>query len=93
MTGRRIKFNARVLHGVYEVKAYCVQGMVAADPTAKWMMQAWLFYDKSDFWQAPQAQVLFPTTCSLPRTCKPPASTTAGQDELPAMGNALGTGR
>ena len=31
--------------------------MVTADPTAKWLMQAWLFFDQADFWQPPQVKV------------------------------------
>ena len=30
--------------------------MAAGDPGARWIMQAWLFYNEKDFWQAPQIQ-------------------------------------
>ena len=30
------------------------QAMSAADPQARWLMQAWLFYDNQDFWKPPQ---------------------------------------
>ena len=33
------------------------QAMSAADPQARWLMQAWLFYDNQDFWKPPQIQV------------------------------------
>ncbi|BDA50506.1 Alpha-N-acetylglucosaminidase [Coccomyxa sp. Obi] len=32
--------------------------MAAADPSAKWLMQAWLFYDNQEFWQPPQIEAL-----------------------------------
>ncbi|EIE20595.1 hypothetical protein COCSUDRAFT_37819 [Coccomyxa subellipsoidea C-169] len=32
--------------------------MAAADPSARWLMQAWLFYDNQKFWQPPQIQAL-----------------------------------
>ena len=32
------------------------QAMSAADPQARWLMQAWLFYDNQDFWKPPQIQ-------------------------------------
>ena len=31
--------------------------MSAADPQARWLMQAWLFYDNQDFWKPPQIKV------------------------------------
>lgn len=34
-----------------------MQAMAAADPSARWLMQAWLFYDNQKFWQPPQIQV------------------------------------
>ncbi|KAK9787358.1 hypothetical protein WJX73_007278, partial [Symbiochloris irregularis] len=40
------------------ISAAVFQGMAKADPTARWLMQAWLFYDESDFWQGPQVQGL-----------------------------------
>ena len=30
--------------------------MAAGDPGARWIMQAWLFYNEKDFWQKPQIQ-------------------------------------
>lgn len=33
------------------------QAMAAGDPGARWIMQAWLFYNEKDFWQKPQIQV------------------------------------
>jgi hypothetical protein len=41
--------------------------MAAADPSAKWLMQAWLFYDDQTFWQPPQIQASYP---SLPGMAK-----------------------
>lgn len=32
------------------------QAMAAGDAGARWIMQAWLFYNEKDFWQAPQIQ-------------------------------------
>lgn len=34
----------------------CLQAMAAADPGAKWLMQAWLFYDNQEFWQPLQIE-------------------------------------
>ncbi len=34
-----------------------MQAMATADPQAKWLMQAWLFYDKQEFWKPPQIKV------------------------------------
>ena len=31
--------------------------MATADPQARWLMQAWLFYDNQDFWKPPQIKV------------------------------------
>lgn len=31
--------------------------MATADPQAKWLMQAWLFYDNQEFWKPPQIKV------------------------------------
>ena len=33
------------------------QAMAAADPAATWLMQAWMFYDDQEFWQAPRIEV------------------------------------
>ena len=33
------------------------QAMATADPQAKWLMQAWLFYDNQEFWKPPQIKV------------------------------------
>lgn len=33
------------------------QAMVAGDPSARWIMQAWLFFNEGFFWKAPQIQV------------------------------------
>ncbi|CAL5229140.1 g12413 [Coccomyxa viridis] len=34
------------------------KAMATADPQAKWLMQAWLFYDKQEFWKPPQIKAL-----------------------------------
>jgi Alpha-N-acetylglucosaminidase (NAGLU) tim-barrel domain len=34
-----------------------VQAMEAGDPTARWIMQAWLFFNEGFFWKPPQIQV------------------------------------
>ena len=34
-----------------------MQAMATADPGARWLMQAWLFYDNQDFWRPPQIKV------------------------------------
>jgi hypothetical protein len=39
------------------VAASVFEGMTAADPQANWVMQAWLFFSDSRFWQPPQIQV------------------------------------
>ena len=39
------------------VAASVYEGMTAADPAAHWVMQAWLFFSDSRFWQPPQIQV------------------------------------
>lgn len=35
-----------------------VQAMVAGDPSARWIMQAWLFFNEGFFWKPPQIQAL-----------------------------------
>lgn len=40
------------------VAASVFEGMTAADPQAHWVMQAWLFFSDSRFWQPPQIQAL-----------------------------------
>ena len=55
-----------------------VQAMEAADPGAKWLMQAWLFYDNQEFWQAPQVEVrVFLEAEASVRYCAHCACTTA----------------
>lgn len=39
------------------VAASVFEGMTVADPAANWVMQAWLFFSDSRFWQPPQIQV------------------------------------
>lgn len=39
------------------VSASVFAGMTAADPNATWIMQAWLFFSDSRFWQPPQIKV------------------------------------
>ena len=34
------------------------QAMEAGDPSARWIMQAWLFFNEGFFWKPPQIQVL-----------------------------------
>jgi hypothetical protein len=36
--------------------------MEAGDPTARWIMQAWLFFNEGFFWKPPQIQV---ATCLI----------------------------
>lgn len=47
------------------------QAMSAADPQARWLMQAWLFYDNQDFWKPPQIQAsaLIPPLCTPSAAC------------------------
>jgi alpha-N-acetylglucosaminidase len=40
-----------------KVSASVYEGMAAADPGCTWVMQAWLFFSDSRFWQPPQIQV------------------------------------
>ena len=42
-----------------------MQAMATADPQAKWLMQAWLFYDNQEFWRPPQIQVCHPCPSAL----------------------------
>lgn len=41
-----------------------LQAMSRADPQAKWLMQAWLFYDNQEFWKPPQIKVSTPAIFS-----------------------------
>ncbi len=34
-----------------------MQAMASADLQARWLMQAWLFYDNQEFWKPPQIKV------------------------------------
>lgn len=45
-----------------------MQAMVAGDPSARWIMQAWLFFNEGFFWKPPQIQAPPTTTTTLPHT-------------------------
>ena len=42
-----------------------VQAMEAGDPTARWIMQAWLFFNEGFFWKPPQVQVGMRQLCLM----------------------------
>ena len=71
-----------------------MQAMATADPKAKWLMQAWLFYDNQEFWKPPQIKVctacLSNSSCSqlpcrLIRLCNLPAHAVRVCCELAVM--------
>lgn len=47
------------------VAASVFEGMTVADPDAHWLMQAWLFFSDSRFWQPPQIQVRYQRRLSM----------------------------
>jgi hypothetical protein len=57
------------------ISAAIYKAMTSADPGCVWVMQAWLFFSDSGFWQPPQIKVrpspLIPLTACRRATLRP----------------------
>ena len=61
-----------------------VQAMATADSQAKWLMQAWLFYDNQEFWKPPQIKV-HTARLRIPAPLNSPACPAGSATYLPRL--------